>query len=215
MFRPSSRHLRCPSCRSRDLCRCGEVKQLKSETCGDCRDDSAEANGNWKGGRTRHKAGYLMVRAPGHPRATSGPYVFEHILVAEDLLGRYLLDGETVHHRNGVRDDNRPENLELWTNPQPSRIRVSDAVEWARTILERYEGRGAPPTMLTVSHEHPWRWRESNRPGRKGVRRGRVTFTPSERGKLDIRPLPALTATDPNFVSFLCSCVFFVSRETL
>jgi HNH endonuclease len=162
VFRPSSRHLRCPSCRSRELCRCGEVKQLKSETCGECRDDSGEANGNWKGGRTRHKAGYLMVRAPGHPRATSGPNAFEHILVAEDLLGRYLLDGETVHHRNGVRDDNRPENLELWTNPQPSGIRVSDAIEWARTVLERYEGPGAPPTMLTVSHEHPWRWRESN-----------------------------------------------------
>ena len=120
VFRPSSRHLRCPSCRSRNLCRCGEVKQLKSETCGRCRDQSGQANGNWKGGRTRHKAGYLMVRALGHPRATSGPYVFEHILVAEDLLGRYLLDGETVHHRNGIRDDNRPENLELWTNPQPS-----------------------------------------------------------------------------------------------
>jgi HNH endonuclease len=166
VFRPSSRHLRCPSCRSRSLCRCGEVKQLKSETCGSCRNDSGEANGNWKGGRTRHKAGYLVVRAPGHPRATSGPYVFEHILVAEDLLGRHLLDGETVHHRNGVRDDNRPENLELWTNPQPSGIRVSDAIEWARSIVERYEGPGAPPTMLTVAREHPWRWRKSNRPKR-------------------------------------------------
>ena len=58
-----------------------------------------------------------MVRVPGHPRATSGPYGFEHILVAEDLLGRYLQVGETVHHRNGVRDDNRPENLELWATP--------------------------------------------------------------------------------------------------
>ena len=70
-----------------------------------------------------------------------------------------------VDRRNGVRDDNRPENLELWTNPQPSGIRVSDAIAWARTILERYEGPGAPPTMLTVSHEHPWRRRESNRLG--------------------------------------------------
>ena len=51
------------------------------------------------------------LRAPGHPRAASGPCVFEHILVAEGLLDSYLLEGETVHHRNGVRDDNRPEDL--------------------------------------------------------------------------------------------------------
>ena len=113
---------------ARDVCECGRSKQVKSSTCGGCRSVSAEADGNWKGGRTRHKAGYVMVHVPGHPRATSGPYIFEHILVAEDLLGRYLRDGETVHHRNGVRDDNRPENLELWTSPQPSGIRVSDAI---------------------------------------------------------------------------------------
>jgi hypothetical protein len=130
-------------------------------TCASCRTDVGEANGNWKGGRTRHKAGYVMVRAPDHPRASLG-YVFEHILVAEDLLGRYLVEGESVHHINGVRDDNRPENLELWTRPQPSGIRVSDAVNWARVIYDRYVSAGAPPTVLTVSPEHPWRWRDSN-----------------------------------------------------
>jgi hypothetical protein len=69
--------------------------------------------------------------------------------VSEEVLGRHLHPDERIHHRNGVRDDNRPENLELWTRPQPTGIRVSDAVAWAREILTRYEGSGAPPTVLT------------------------------------------------------------------
>ncbi|HWC34873.1 MAG TPA: HNH endonuclease [Mycobacteriales bacterium] len=84
-----------------------------------------------------------------HPRGGSSGYVFEHILVAEELLGRYLAPDETIHHRNGVRDDNRPETLELWTRPQPSGIRARDALAWAHEIIARYEGTGSPPTTLT------------------------------------------------------------------
>ena len=134
----------------------GRQSRPKSERCGDCRTEVGDANGNWKGGRTRHKAGYVMVRVPEHPRAGRSHYVFEHIVVAEALLRRNLLEGETVHHINGIRDDNRPENLELWTRPQPSGIRVSDAVVWARSIYDRYVDVDAPPTVLTVSPEHPW-----------------------------------------------------------
>ena len=79
-----------------------------------------------------------MVHLPGHPRARTKGYVFEHILVVEQELGRHLEAFENVHHRNGVRDDHRFENLELWTRPQPSGIRASDALEWAREILQRY-----------------------------------------------------------------------------
>ena len=102
---------------------------------------------DWKGGRSKHKAGYVMLRIPDHPRAGTSGYVFEHILVMERVLGRYVLPDESVHHRNGVRHDNRAENLELWVRPQPNGIRVQDAVAWAREILDRY-GASTPPTAL-------------------------------------------------------------------
>jgi len=63
----------------------------------------------------------------------------EHRIVMERTLGRELLPGENVHHVNGVRGDNRPENLELWSHSQPSGQRVCDKVEWAKQLLALYE----------------------------------------------------------------------------
>lgn len=64
----------------------------------------------WKGGRYICKQGYIKVYAPDHPRAI-GLYTFGHILVVEKRIGRYLKPQERVHHINGIKNDNRDENL--------------------------------------------------------------------------------------------------------
>lgn len=70
----------------------------------------------------------------------NGRGVGEHRVIMSQILGRELLPGEEAHHKNGVRHDNRPENLELWVVSQPAGQRAEDLVVWAQEILERYEG---------------------------------------------------------------------------
>lgn len=81
------------------------------------------------------RQGYVAIRIPEHPNANKTGYVYEHRLVMSEHLGRELLSSETVHHINGKRDDNRLENLELWTKKHGAGARVADVV---RHIVKNY-----------------------------------------------------------------------------
>lgn len=88
-----------------------------------CR-NSGKANPNWRGGIQQHPKGYVYRWAPDHPQADALGRVLEHRLVAEMVLGRPLQPDEDVHHRNGIKGDNRPENLEVIDHGNHSRIHV-------------------------------------------------------------------------------------------
>jgi hypothetical protein len=98
----------------------------------------------YKYGTRLSSYGYVMVPDPKfniRPTTIAGSKkrdIGQHRLVMEEYLGRMLVAGENVHHKNGDKSDNRLENLELWSNSQPAGQRVIDKVKWAKQILELY-----------------------------------------------------------------------------
>lgn len=85
------------------------------------RDTFGNKNPNFNGGRYVDDKGYIRVLKPEHPFSNSG-YVYEHRLVLEKVVDRFLQPWETVHHINEIKIDNRPKNLYLTTIPEHSAI---------------------------------------------------------------------------------------------
>jgi len=142
-------------------CRCGTERAVdgaalrdgSSRSCGclvikAARGRVGPKHPNWKGGRYKDPNGYIRILEPGHLNANGRGYVLEHVLIISESLGRPLEKYEIVHHKNGVKDDNRIENLELWTTGHCPGQRVLDLVGWAKEILEEYE-----PESLSINRE--------------------------------------------------------------
>ncbi len=90
-----------------------------------------------KGEGYLNKKGYrLFVKK--NPNGEGYIRKYQHVIVMEKQLGRTLNKKESVHHKNGIRDDNRIENLELWHKGQPAGQRLEDKIKWAIDFLTQY-----------------------------------------------------------------------------
>lgn len=129
----------CTSCNEYKLWNLFHTKKqglnCKDSTCKDCDYNDKKTrcppkSGRSKGNRKTGKDGYVQIKA-------NNKHTMVHRVVMEIMLGRELQPWEEVHHKNGIKDDNHYDNLELWCVSQPSGQRVEDLVEWV--VLSYHE----------------------------------------------------------------------------
>ena len=110
-------------------------QQIKNGAIHHC---SHKCSGLSKRKRSISTGGYITLRMPEHPNAMRNGRIYEHQLIMSNKLKRPLQKQETIHHKNGIRSDNRIQNLELWSNHHPRGQKIEDLVKFAKEILKLY-----------------------------------------------------------------------------
>jgi hypothetical protein len=108
---------------------------------------SGAGHPEWKGGRVINKDGYIEIYTPNHPaQRKHTKYILEHRLNMERHLGRFLIRGEVVHHRDGDKQNNSIENLELFaTNAEHLRVTLKGKCpKWTEDGIRRLRGGRKP-----------------------------------------------------------------------
>lgn len=139
-----------------------------------------EKNAAWKGGRTLASQGYVLIKCPDHPNADYRGYIYEHRLVASRMLGRPLSAKENVHHKNGIKTDNRLCNLEICASLADHLVRHRGADSVLRLpgepnpeivcvcgcgqTLLKYDSHGRPRKRIYGHGKGTRRWRWDGRP---------------------------------------------------
>lgn len=127
-----------------------------------------ELSKDWKGGRHITNKGYVLIKVYGHPRANPNGYVFEHIIVLERSLHRFILPGEATHHIDGDRSNNAIGNLMLFKNNNMHRdyhirlraFKVSGHYDWRNCpYCKQYDD---PQNMVRQGHNFVHRICRSN-----------------------------------------------------
>lgn len=124
----------------------GNLRMGRTQSCGCknreksrkrlCQSKTWEKSHKQIGHKTKTSKGYIRIKIDDGVGRYN--YQYEHVVIMERMIGRPLLSDESVHHRNGIKTDNRPENLELWSKNHPSGQRVDDMIQFCTEYLARY-----------------------------------------------------------------------------